>query len=297
MTICREWLLVKHQGSTASAEPLRCRSWSCEYCAPDRRKRLIAQAIGGLPNTFITLTVKPKIGESPTTRARSLVYAWREIRRKASNKHRQIDWWHLVEWMEHEKWRHKQGRPRTKQGLQHPDNGTIPFLAVFERHKSGEPHLHILCRSEWIPQKWLSDEMRRLTGAFIVDVRRTYSPSECAAYCTKYVGKDPAIYGNCKRYWASQDYELDPPAKDDERDNDGVTFEVYKGDLHDWTTEQERLGRIVQPSPKGWYAWDPRLPQVESKGSFVRDGAPPPGEPPDRTGQASALRASTLGRS
>lgn len=105
MTICREWLLVKTVGAIATAEPLKCRSWSCEYCQPLRRRQLIAAAISGEPNTFITLTANPKLGTSPTHRARMIVAAWRQIRRWAA---------------------------------QFDGNGSIPFIAVFERHASGE---------------------------------------------------------------------------------------------------------------------------------------------------------------
>ncbi len=295
MTICRDWLLVKKIGSTATAEPLRCRSWGCEVCAPERQKRLIAQAIGGNPNTFITLTMRPTPGEPPETRAKSLVAAWREIRRRASEKHKQIDWWHLVDWMEHHKWRHHPARPRNKLGMQYPRNGTIPFLAVFERHKSGEPHLHILCRSEWIPQRWLSDEMRRLTGSFIVDVRRTYSAEDCAAYCAKYAGKEPWSFGTCKRYWASQDYEVEPPEHNEERANDGATFEIFRGDALEWSTQMERSGWMVQWLDDRLTAFDMRKPPPAAA------SPPPPNRPPPAEAcgaqpcQASDRSASPLG--
>jgi len=163
--------------------PLRCNRWTCLECCPKRKSRLKGEAYRGRPNTFITLTVNPEIGTSKDCRARSLVDAWRKVRRRA------------------------------KKGW---GNATVPFIAVFEETKAGEPHLHILCRTKWIPQDWLSDEMKREIGAPIVDIRRIKGRKQVASYVTKYVGKNPEKFPGCKRYWRSQDYILEKkPAYED----------------------------------------------------------------------------------
>jgi hypothetical protein len=218
MTICRQWLLVKDHGSTQEAEPLKCRSWSCYYCAPDRRKQLIALAASGLPDTFITLTVNPSRGISPAHRARCLADAWRVIRRKAAK-------------------------------LQ--PNGKLPFFAVFEATKLGEPHLHILARSKWIDQKWLSDQMRSLTGAPIVWVERIKAGGTIFAYIAKYCGKDPQRFGNCKRYWTSQDYQVEVYAPEEDEDYRKTTCAVEKIDLQDWCNAKLSQGWFIQRTQIG----------------------------------------------
>lgn len=291
MTICREWTLVKTQGTVALAEPLRCRSWTCEICAPERRKRLIAQAIAGAPNTFITLTVNPKHGTSPTHRARLLVAAWRHIRRWAGSEAAQIDPFQLDDWRANPHWRSRPGRPRDILGGEHPDNGTVPFLAVFERTKRGEPHLHILARTEWLPQAWLSRCTASLLGAPVCWIERITDVGKMASYIAKYCAKEPAQFDTVKRYWASQDYEVEP-YEDDRIDPDRpATFEVVKLSVQDWMDARAGDGWMVQASPQGAVAWDMRQPQKgEAVYSAVR--APPfEGGAPGRSGQASASEA------
>lgn len=173
--LCSEASLVKRDEQGGMAVTLFCRSWSCETCQPNRHRQLVGLAIAGKPDTFITLTSNPAAGGTIHDRARALPEAWRKIVRKAQKR-----------------WR----------------NGKIPYLAVFEACKSGEPHLHILARSKWIDQAWLSDQMRDLTGAPIVDIRRVWSARQVSNYVAKYVGKAPGKFGTCKRYWHTRDWSL-----------------------------------------------------------------------------------------
>lgn len=173
MSYCMRGTLVKWDGKTITTHPLRCKCWTCESCAPWRRKRLIDEARAGKPQTFITLTSNPHYLASPNERAHQLVLAWRQIvrRLRASGKHKQLQ-----------------------------------YLVVMERTAQGEPHLHILARMGFVPQKVLSEWMRELANAPIVDIRRIRSAKKAALYVTKYVGKDPFRYDGCKRYWRSNDY-------------------------------------------------------------------------------------------
>ncbi len=127
----------------------------------------------GSPNTFITLTVNPNLYMSPSARAQELAHAWRRVRRRAMKVF---------------------------------DLKALPFLAVFEQTKRGEPHLHILCRVRWIPQTWLSEQMNAEIGAPIVDIRRVQDGAEAIRYVAKYIGKQPHRFDGVKRYWRSQDF-------------------------------------------------------------------------------------------
>jgi len=207
--LCTQWTLVKTQSRIITAEPLRCRSWQCDHCRPIRRKRCINEAAHGEPATFITLTVNPAHLSSPDERAQALVSAWREVRRLAKKK------WHYK---------------------------TIPFYAVFERTKAGEPHLHILSRIRWLDQAWLSNVMKRLIGAPICDVRPVDKGRNPGRYIAKYIGKDLTQFAGVKRYWRSLDW-LETEARriwEDERPVCDIA--VWKMCLYDAVVALAHLG-------------------------------------------------------
>lgn len=163
---------------------------------------MIALIKSGKPNTFITLTVNPATNLDPAHRARALARAWPKVVKAAKKKY----------------------------GYK-----SIPYICVFEATQKGEPHLHILCRVKWIDQHWLSDQMRRLIGAFMVDIRRVRSTDQAAHYISKYVGKEPGHFNSCKRYWRTQDYELTKYVVD--------TIEgdwTEKWTYHDWSADVMR---------------------------------------------------------
>lgn len=157
------------------AKVLYCRTWSCPDCAPRRRAQLIAQGIGGQPQTFLTLTMRADYPGGPIEQAKALNAAWRTLRQAIARR-----------------WKLK----------------GIPHLAVIERTKEGVPHLHILARLPYIPQKWISQKMAAYIGSPIIDIRRIDKHRNVASYVAKYIGKEPHQFGTCKRYYRSRDYEL-----------------------------------------------------------------------------------------
>lgn len=175
--LCSEAVIVNHGIEEAQAVTLKCRSWGCELCQPDRKRDLIALAKGGRPKVFVTLTVNPGFGSDPVDRARGLVKAWRRIVKLAKIRY---------------------SRPK------------IPYFCVFEATKAGEPHLHILVDIPWIDQKWLSREMADMNGAPVVWIVKIRSPSHVAHYIAKYIGKAPQKFGTLKRYWYTRGWEVDP---------------------------------------------------------------------------------------
>jgi hypothetical protein len=217
---CGEVLLVKRTREAIGATHLRCRSWKCELCAPNRRKELIAEAFHGKPTRFITLTVNPALFENPNQRARELVNAWRLCRKRA---------------------------------MRHYNMKQLPFLAVIEETERGEPHLHILARFAWIDQRWLSKTMEELIGAPIVDVRVADNQGRVAAYVAKYVGKNPHQFGTLKRYWSSQDWNLEEDQTED-RKTQNVAYERRLNDsLASWIERMELMGYEVERTRR--WAW------------------------------------------
>lgn len=72
------------------------------------------------------------------------------------------------------------------------DFGQFEYLLVWELTKKGTPHIHLLQRGVFIPKQKLSDMWCKLTGSFIVDMKRIRRDSEVARYMTKYMGKSIA---------------------------------------------------------------------------------------------------------
>ena len=139
--------------------------------------------MAGKPTTFITLTVNPAIGASPAARARLLARAWPKVVKRICKR-----------------W-----------GVDH-----VPYICVFEATKRGEPHLHLLARLRYIPQRWLSKQLRELIQAPIVDIRKVKSQKDAAYYISKYLGKDPHRFTSCKRYWSTRDWGLPTPEDEPE---------------------------------------------------------------------------------
>lgn len=190
MTVCGGWSLVKHSAAGTSAITLWCRSWTCADCAPYRVAALKRMAMDGQPTTFLTLTVNPRRGQSPTERAQELSDALKILVKRARRKFAK---------------------------------GPIEYLAVFEETKKGEPHLHVLMRAPFLPQRWLSETMDELIEAPIVDIRRVGHVRNAARYVAKYVGKGPKAFASLKRYWSTPKYDLTRPKKEpsDEKPDSG----------------------------------------------------------------------------
>lgn len=185
MTICREWTLVKSAPTSRHAKPLYCRSWNCDVCRPKRKSQLLALASSGNPTRFLTLTVNPATGTDAESRLKLLTHAWKVLVKRLRRAY---------------------------------GNDAINYLAVVEQTKRGEPHLHILLRSPYIPQAVISEAMRELIDAPIVDIRLIRSQQEVVRYVAKYITKAPTQFGKNKRYWQSTAYELDKLVTSDKQE-------------------------------------------------------------------------------
>ncbi len=210
--LCGEGTLVKNERHQITLSPLPCKCWYCDECRPGRTARLAAEAKAGNPDLFITLTSRRRPDLTPDQAAHFMVIAWRDVRRAYVAEH---------------------------------GPGSLPFLAVFERTKKGWPHIHIVARCKWLDQKWLSDQMRRLIGSPVVDVRRVYGTRKVAAYITKYLAKNPERFDGCKRYWRSLDY-LEPEAQAAlDPDEPLVTWEKLDTPWQETAAAFERAGFAV----------------------------------------------------
>jgi hypothetical protein len=203
MSVCGGWSLVKHDTHVTRAITLWCRAWSCSDCRPFRLSQLKRMATGGQPSTFLTLTVNPAIGQSVEDRAQQLSDAMKLLLKRMRRK--------FVK-------------------------APIEYMAVFEETKAGEPHLHILMRAPFVPQRWISDTMNELIQSPIVDIRAVGSMKGVARYVAKYIAKGPRAFGTMKRYWTSAAYDLSAVKKEKPQDEWGSGWSVTHAPL--WSLKQ-----------------------------------------------------------
>lgn len=226
---CSEIALVKHNGHAGDVVALPCKRWSCPHCQPMLRKRVIKKASSGNPNLFMTLTCRHDRYESPAEAAqdmrRGLVLLRRRIERRWGIKN-------------------------------------VPFFVVFERHKSGWPHMHILMRATFMHWKVLRAMWNSIVSAYQVDIRFIKRKSQVLFYVTKYIGKALEKFDGCKRYWSSQNYSeaSDDPfqAKTDQRPACIARGSAYlmTDALHSkgWEIIDKGRGRwfVIPPGRYGW---------------------------------------------
>lgn len=171
--LCTPDLAVKGTAAEGEAHPIRCKRWSCPVCAEINRARVIQIAKAAKPRALLTLTVSSKDYPEPNDAAQALKKGLRLLRLRLAR---------------------------------HPKLENFQFLAVFERHKSGHPHLHLLIKGSFIPWKWLRSVWEDVTGSYMVDIRKIATTGQAAMYCAKYIGKDLSAFAHCKRWWRSHGY-------------------------------------------------------------------------------------------
>jgi len=160
----------------------------------------MAMAASGLPNRFLTLTVNPTVGTSQEERLQLLSHAWRVLVQRLRRKYGQ---------------------------------DSIHYFAVVEETKRGEPHLHILLRSPYIPHSFISHAMRDLINAPIVDIRAIKNARDVVTYVAKYITKAPKQFGHAKRYWSSRGYEIRDREGAHVPDKSGPRWLIDRRPLHD----------------------------------------------------------------
>jgi hypothetical protein len=179
--MCGFGWLVYDNGLRADINPTRCNSWGCDECAPRRKAKCEIQAKSGRPTTYLVLTANPRVGVSPLDRMGRMT----------------------------------KKLPLLIRRMQRYTGKRIPYYVTPEETKIGEPHLNVLMRCDFVPQKLISQWWNELTGAFIVYIERVNNPKKAASYIHKYVNKALAKFGKFKRYWQTKDYQLPPDDGED----------------------------------------------------------------------------------
>lgn len=220
--LCSEIQLVKSDYGGEDVLPLACNRWSCPYCGPKRRRRLMAMAANGLPTRMLTLTVSPAVGSSPLERRQLLHDAWKKLTKRIMRK---------------EGWKQ------------------LHYMAFVEKTKRGEPHLHILLRCGYISQKWISAQMRDLVGAPFVWISLIRNAEHAVRYVAKYVTKEPAQFGSLKRYWRSRWYTQEVSSTHEKQPFDRWTTDVVRASYSETSQNRIRQGWTVETLENGWLRW------------------------------------------
>ncbi|MBA7619473.1 hypothetical protein ES703_26812 [subsurface metagenome] len=131
-----------------------CHRWDCSTCGKRRLARARAMAVAGAPERIITLTTRPRPGLSTQAAVKWMRNRWNAMLRRLRRNY-----------------------PR------------MEYMAFAELHKSGWPHLHILTRGCYVPQRVLSDWWMNLTGSFKVHIQAVDRTWKAVNEATKYMLK------------------------------------------------------------------------------------------------------------
>lgn len=140
----------------------RCHDRFCLPCSQDRARLIVANLKEQIPyerTRFLTLTLKHS-NEPLRSQLDRLYKSFSDLRRRA--------FWKATV------------------------TGGVAFLEVKLGKTSGKwhPHLHVLVRGKYIPQKVLSDQWLQITGdSHIVDIRLATDPNAVYSYLAAYVTK------------------------------------------------------------------------------------------------------------
>ena len=133
-----------------------CNKWRCKVCGPERRRKLCYRIIDAHPERFLTLTIAPLPEETP-----------RETYDRARRK-----------------------IPELFRTLNKIYGRKTEYFRIMEIHRSGYPHFHFLTRGPFWPKPRIVEIWKKLTGSYIVDIRRLkFGEATRARYVTKYLAK------------------------------------------------------------------------------------------------------------
>lgn len=164
---CEDHSLVGVDGRRVRVTALRCRRWSCEFCAPRLRRRMVARALAGfVPGQRVRMfTLTSPASDTVEQSYDQLALRWKRLR-----EHLRRDF------------------PRLR----------FEYFKVIERQQRGHAHLHVLSRGGFIPQAWLATAAAKAGFGWVADIREV--GRQVAKYVAKYLGKEMGAAAQTLRY-------------------------------------------------------------------------------------------------
>lgn len=172
MTVaCGEWSLVRRHEGRVQAIPMRCHKWDCSSCAPANRRRILRCLEATHVDTLMTLTCSRRRYDTPLAAFYKLSASIPDLMKRL-----------------------RRAFPASR----------IEYFCVWESTAAGWPHVHVLFRGPFIPQRCLSTYWNELTASPIVDIRRVNTKGEVARYLSKYLMKQPHVPFGHRRFRTSR---------------------------------------------------------------------------------------------
>lgn len=219
--LCTPDVSVKSYRGAGIAVPVTCKRWSCPECAKRNKRKVIQAGIAGQPRALLTLTVSSKHYQTPTEAAQALKRGLRNLRLDLKR---------------------------------HPKLENFEYLAVFEEHESGYPHMHLLITGKFIPWQYLRKTWERITGSIHVHIRKIRNTRQAANYTSKYISKGLAAFEGCKRWWRSHGYPRPEVAETDDMD-ERAKWARYETDWHSMALNLALAGYKVERLGKERIKW------------------------------------------
>lgn len=200
----------------------------------------MARCIEGKPNRFITFTCRAGQFANEAETAKAMVAAWRTI---------------VLRWRRLKKW-HR-----------------CEYIAVFEPHISGWPHMHILWKGHWIDQKFLSEQGKLLLNSPVQHVSLIRDEKSAAFYVAKYFSKAPVKFGKSKRYWTSKNWPKLKLIAAEKAFHKGFPMELVNKKISLIIETWKRYGKTVWGKPPdvwGWgILWEPQVqPRLKKRPEY-----------------------------
>jgi hypothetical protein len=247
--LCSKVQIRRQDPSCTTIKILPCGSWNCEVCSPHRRKQLMAIAASGKPTICLTLTHWYEKGSDQCLHYRELHSAWKILAKRVLRQFKKPpeQRWVMItpEGGEYQELRAISITRKTKAGR----IKKLHYMAFAEETKNGEPHLHILLRTVFIPQAWIAQQMEQIIKSPITWIEKIKGPKAAIAYVTKYVTKAPAQFGKSRRYWVSRWYQLVKRERDKRSLYDKINSRVIFQDFREFITEIIVTGAIPRILP------------------------------------------------
>lgn len=248
--LCSKVQLRRQDPLCTSIKILPCGSWKCEVCAPHRRRQLMAIAASGKPTICLTLTHWYEPGCDQTAHYRELHSAWKTLVKRILRQFSKLpsQRWIMTtpEGYEYQSIVANTITSKTRAKRV----GRLHYMAFAEETENGEPHLHILLRTVFIPQAWIAQQMQQIMKSPIVWIEKIKGPRAAIAYVTKYVTKAPAQFGKSRRYWVSRWYQLIKRERDKRSLYDRINTRVVFQEFSELVREIIITGaipRVIQP--------------------------------------------------
>lgn len=163
---CRRGSIILVDPKTCEAKtiPIFCKSWICPHCSKLKQRRLEQRIRSAHPNKFITLTVEQTPGLTRHDAETTIREHWSKFIAAVRKFKPEFEYLKVIEWT-----------------------------------KKGWPHVHVVARSDYLPQSLLATLWRKHVLPGFVDIRKIHDGSAMPREITKYVTKTARHYARRKQ--------------------------------------------------------------------------------------------------